>query len=170
MKIIGIFDKGLKVFYLYLSIVGLFSFSLFLAEEACQAGMFANFSCSDTHRYDLMKKNIEQISKISKHMVLINKVLLFLQPIQWLAYSDFIEATDLYVESIQAEIFASDPGLYLNETVTFNFYWKSAKKTKTGYVLKAGRLSLVSKDKTINPIRVTGTITQQSSNTYRILL
>jgi hypothetical protein len=170
MKAIGIFDKGLKFFYLYLSIVGIFSFSCFIFEEANQTLMFANFSCSDTHRYDLMKKNIERMAEINDHLALINKVLLCLQPIQWLAYSDFIDATQQYIESIQAEIFASDPGLYLNETVTFNFYWKSAKKTKTGYVLKAGRLSLVSKDKTINPIRVTGTITQQSSNTYRILL
>jgi len=161
---IGLFDKGLKFFYLYLSIVGLFSFSCFICEEALQALMFANFSCSDSNRYDLTKKNIERMSKINNHLLYTNKLLLILQPIQYLAYSDYIEATNSYISSIKAEVLANDPSLYLGEHLDIHFYYKHITKKTDHYLLSNGKISIkVSTLPEQTSIRVSGRLRKDKS-------
>ena len=135
----SVLDDFLKWFYLYLGIIGLVSFSLFIMEEAIQSCQFANFSCSDTYRYDLIKKNIERISKINKHLKVLTVTLMWMQPFQWWAYQDYGDATDNYVASLQAEVLANDPGLYVGQEIDIDFYWKSVIKREK-YILSAGKL------------------------------
>ena len=159
---------AIKYFYLYLSLIGLLSFSLFIMEEACQSLQFANFSCSDTRRYDLMKLNIERIETINNHIKILNRYLMWLQPIQWWGYYDYSKNLDLYVKSLQAEILANDPGLYVDQQVSIWFYYKSISKYQDLIKLSAGKMFyLTDTQPDKNPIHITGII-KKINNGYLI--
>ena len=160
----------LKAFYLYLSIIGLVSFSLFIMEEAIQSIQFANFSCGDTRRYDLMRSNIEQIAEINSHMRTLNKILRLIQPIQWWAYRDYSDNIDLYVQSMQAEILANQPEVYVDTYVDIWFYWKTIESQPNGSFLLKHRDIIVPIDKIPQekPTRVSGFLMREK-NKYIIL-
>ncbi len=160
-RVVQYFNNFLKIFYFYLAAVSLITFSLFICEEAIQGLMFANFSCSDTYRYDLIKKNIEKMKEINHHLKKMNIILQFLQPFQWWAYKDFGEATDRYIESLQAEVLANDPGLYINRIVTIQFYWRKCTEENGKFLLRNGKMSVWVKEKPIEKtIIVTGVMTK----------
>ena len=134
-------------------------------EESIQSIQFANFSCSDTRRFDLMKLNIERIEKINKHIRIINKYLMWMQPIQKWAYADYADATDQYVASMQAEILASDPGLYVGEKIAIWFYWKSIQTAETGILLKAGKIHInLPAQPQKNPVWIEGILERDNNN------
>jgi hypothetical protein len=164
-------SSALKIFYLYLSVIGIFSFSLFICEESIQMNTFANFSCTDTNRYDLVKKNIDQITVICGHMRWINKILMCMQPFQWLAYEDYIESSETYVESMQAAVLAHDPGLYEGEKLGFEFYYKDVFQTSESnhkYTIRSGKLEVSMDEIPKNPVWVEGVITQKKPNRWII--
>ena len=161
----------LKYFYLYLSIIGLISFSCFICQEAIQIVTFANFSCSDTRRYDLLKKNIEKIAEINDHLRALNAVLLIMQPFQYIAYSDYCNGTQSYIETLQAEVLANDPGLYAGEQISIDFYYKSLISDQRGFVIKSGKLLCILATKPQgNPVRITGVVRRISANLAEIVI
>ena len=89
---------------------------------------------------DLIKINIQTIERISSHIKLINRALMWLQPFQMWAYEDYTCATNLYVQSLQAEVLARDPGLYVGEQVDILFYYKQISKKHDLFVLSNGKL------------------------------
>jgi len=142
-KITKKINMSLKFFYLYLSIVGIFGFSCFILEESLQQLTFANFQCKSSGRYDLLKLNIEKMAEINGHLRLTNKVLIGLQPFQWLAYADYVKATEAYIKTTRATVLAKDPGLYVGEEMgDLLFYYKGVSRSESrGTVLRAGCLS-----------------------------
>jgi len=165
-------EKLLKLFYLYLSIVGLFSFSLFIQEESAQQITFSNFVNSDTHRYDLMLQNNIKLNKIADSMSIINKCFLWMQPFQCVAYGDYIESIRLYTQSIQALILAKDPGLFVNYKypIDFKFYYQEVSYSNQNIRLKSGKLFIDLPDRpNHNPIDINQARLQQiSQNLYEI--
>jgi len=130
-RIAPVLSGVLKAFYLYLGIVGLFSFSLFIMEEAIQMLSFANFSTTDTHQWGQTKANVEQIERVIGHMEAINSVFVALQPIQWWAYRDYINASKNYAESLHLEVLANEPSLYIGEKRLYRFYWNRATQRRS---------------------------------------
>jgi len=111
----------LQAMLAYLTIIGVISFSLFIGQEACQMTSFGNFSASDTRRSDLMKQNLSTMSSILNGMVWINKPLIVLNPFQFWAYESYIKATRNYITTLEAEIFANEPILFIGEQVSTTF-------------------------------------------------
>jgi len=141
----SVFENGkafLSVFYLYLAVIGLFGFALFICEEAIQSIQFANFSCKDSGRYDMMKKNLESIDSINKTIKILNRYLMWMNPIQQWAYADYALATDRYLETMHTLVMARDPGLYLGEEITIPFYYKSKREYADRVRLSYGLLSV----------------------------
>jgi len=133
----------MKMFFLYLSIIGLFSFSLFIAQEGIQMMSFGAFSCKDTGRWDLIKKNNDKINHILDHMTIINTWLMWMQPFQYIAYGDYITATRAYVEAQEALVLAHDPGLYEGDEISIDFYYRTATQDKSRpniWKLQSGKL------------------------------
>ena len=159
---------AMKIFFLYLSIIGLFGFSIFILEESAQTVTFSNFVNKDTGRYDLIKKNNDKINKIIDHMVLINTYFMWMQPFQCISYADYIIATRAYVEAQEALVLAHDPGLYEGESVSLDFYYKTATQDRSRpniWSLQSGKLvvfvdTLPSK----KTIQISGIVTRLSIN------
>jgi len=105
----------------YLTIIGVISFSLFLFEESAQMLSFANFSASDTKRYDLMKTNLNIMSDIMDTAESMNRLLYILNPFQHKAYSAYVLATRAYISTLEGEILANAPELYINEKISMTF-------------------------------------------------
>lgn len=169
-KRIDILKRILKGFYIYLAIVGIFSFSLFIMEESCQTITFATFSAKDANRYDIIKSNYELMANINSHMRILNKALIFLQPITMFAYSDFSRATDQYIATMKAVCIARDPGLYVGERITINFQYKKATRQPDKTVkLLSNKIVILVKDMPIdNPVKITGVMALGKSNKFVI--
>ena len=105
----------------YLTIIGVVSFSLFLFEESAQMLSFANFSASDTKRYDLMKTNLNIMSDIMDTAESMNRLLYVLNPFQYKAYKAYVIATRAYISTLEGEILANAPELYINEKISMAF-------------------------------------------------
>ena len=105
----------------YLTIIGVISFSLFLFEESAQMLSFANFSASDTKRYDLMKTNLNIMSDIMDTAESMNRLLYILNPFQHKAYKAYVLATRAYISTLEGEILANAPELYINEKISMAF-------------------------------------------------
>jgi len=158
--------KWLKIAVLYLSIVGIISGSCFIIEEAIQTAIFANFSATDTHRYDLVLKNINQIETINKRLRLINSILMVIQPIAWFGYESFCSSTDLYVETLEAEIMAFEPDLLIGRDVSIRFKYTRLKSINKDLVWAVGpKIKVMIRRDQIPQNRViemTGRVTTQS--------
>ena len=111
----------LKMFYFYLSFVGIFGFSLFIAEESIQTIVFGSFAAQTAHRYDLLKTNIEAIEGITKTSRTINTWCMWINPFQYWSYGAFLDGSELYVTSVKALILANAPELYINEKISMAF-------------------------------------------------
>jgi len=118
-------NKGLKIALLYLSVVGLISGTCFIIEESIQTSIFANFSATDTNRYDLVLKNLNQIERVNYRLRVINWALLVIQPIAWFGYDSFSDSTDLYIDTLEAEILAHEPRLLEGREVDIRFRYTS---------------------------------------------
>jgi len=163
-------ERLLKWFFLYISIIGLFGFSLFILEESVQLVTFSNFACKDANRYDLIKKNNHKIEQILGHMRVINTYLMWMQPFQWVAYDDYINATESYVEAMQGLVLANDPGLYQDEEISIDFYYRTASQSTPGvWELRAGRLvEFRSELPDRNPIRLSGRVVSIKPNLWGV--
>lgn len=139
-KILGF----VKVFYFYLAFVGIFGFSLFIAEEAMQVCMWGNFAAQDAGRYDLIKNNIETIGKTNEIFQKINDSCMWINPFQYWGYGAWSDGTDAYVASMQGLILAKEPSLYTSERISMNFKWDSYKRGKNGfYVAVNGKVKVI---------------------------
>jgi len=162
-------DTALKLLFAYISIVGLVGFSLFIMEESCQQITFGCFSTTDVGQWGQTKRNIEAMERIVSNMEAINAVFIALQPIQWWAYQDYINASKNYIESLHLTILANEPGLYLGEERHWCFYWKSAYQRDDMWVLKNGRiLTRTTEPPRGKEIELTGVLESIGSNLYEL--
>jgi hypothetical protein len=77
-------------------------------------------------------------------MVWINKPLIILNPFQYWAYESYIKATRNYVSTLQAEIFANQPILFIGEPVDSVFTYQTYHPAKNGlYVAVNKRVRVV---------------------------
>jgi len=162
--------KLLRLLYLYLSILGVFSFSAFIIEESIQMLTFSMFVVKDTQRWDIALQNINLMRKSNKHLDWIVRYTLWLNPLQQIAYKDFVMATNGYLDSQTALVLANDPGLFKDIPVAFKFYYRSITQDQESYILKTGKLFVRVKTKPIeNPIEISGFIIKTKIGDFECL-
>lgn len=161
--------KILKFFYFYVAFIGLFTFSTFIMEESLQMLTFSQFTNAKTERWDIAKDNLDKMVKINNHLKFLNIWFLWVQPFQFVSYTDFADATDGYIESQRALILANDPGLYAGSCVVVKFYYRQVIQSSDGVTLKAGKLQYktASLPKS-NPVNITGNLIKITENLYEI--
>jgi len=143
---LGRLTDFLKIIALYLAFAGVFGFTIFIMEEGIQLLSFANFSASDTRSYYLMKENLELMRSINGTLKTVNKYFLWLVPPQQVGYDKYAQATDQYIKTLEAEIMANEPGLYINQYVSIRFKYDSYTAAKNGlYVATNKRVKVILK-------------------------
>ena len=124
---------------LYLAVAGAAGFAAFICEEAIQMLAFANFAAEDAGRCDLVRDNTDLAGRINGALKLIVNGLLWINPPQFLAYRQFVKATEAYVITQHARCAARDPALYEGRIVTLRLNWTRLRKTSEGFEITAGR-------------------------------
>jgi hypothetical protein len=122
----------LRGFYVYLAFVGIFAFSLFIAQEATQIVIWANFNGLSEKRYNLVKANLDFLEDINNTGKFINKYFMWINPVQKWSYNAFHRGTDQYINTIQAAVLAHEPALYADQAITFEFKYTSSSRLESG--------------------------------------
>ena len=128
----------------YISMVGIITFSLFILEESIQMATFGTWPASDARDWQLVKHGLDVISTANRTMKIINYSIGWIQPLAFLSYQSYGKATDYYIESMKAKIFAHDPSVMVGERVTVEIDMTGGKVTQSeeGWLLQPRRKSI----------------------------
>ena len=155
----------LSFFAIYLSIAGLSSFSMFIIEESYQTVMFGTWQAVSAQDWPLVKKGAVLMKGINKSLKVVNYSTGWINPLSFLSYYDYILASDYYVDALNANIFANDPGLFAGEVVSFKFSPDEIENRAADQVVLRNRNIEVITDVPPPdglPLRVTGRITRSN--------
>jgi hypothetical protein len=104
----------LQAFYIYLSIAGLLSFSLFILEESFQTVMFSTWQAKDTQSIDLLVKAYKYQDKIYKSLKLWAKIAFYINPLAGYVYDIYADSADIYNKALLDYILQINPKKLLN--------------------------------------------------------
>jgi hypothetical protein len=115
------FNFRLKWLAVYMSIVGLVTFPLFIHEEALQTIMFGTWQAAAADRYDIIANGANMMEKINRSMKTINYVFGWVNPLSFMSYGAYGNATDFYIEASRAKIMRKAPHLVTGVEVRVDF-------------------------------------------------
>jgi hypothetical protein len=157
------FKMFISGFAIYMSIAGLSSFSMFIIEEAFQTTMFGTWQAVSCQDWPLVKKGSDVMTGINKGLKVVVYTTGWINPLSFLSYYDYTLASDYYVEALNANIFANDPGLFHGQVVSFKFNPEEVENQADGQVVLRNRnievMTTVTPPDGL-PLRVTGRITR----------
>lgn len=153
----------LSVLAVYISATGLVTFSLFITEESIQTSMFGTWQAISANDWSAAMLGYDCIRSANGLLKTVNNSLGWIQPLSFLAYRSYGNATDAYVRGLEARIFANAPELFENRTVTVSFVPREVHETSDGFVHVNRRIAFVSKQKRPSgaPIEITGVVSLQ---------
>lgn len=135
----------LSAFAIYISISGLVTFSLFIVEESIQTAMFASWPAQDAKDWHTVKFASERIKEANQLLRAINFSLGWIQPLAFLAYNSYARSTDVYINGMEAKIFANAPELFAGERVTITFFPQEVQQIAKGFLHINRNVCLISK-------------------------
>ena len=132
------FKTYLRIFFTYITIVGIVHFTNFIHEEAIQTAIWGTWPAQDAKQWHLVKDGITVIKSINTSLKIVNYSLGWIQPLAMLGYYQFSKSTDYYIESLNAKTFANAPDLYIGEHVKFVFYPQEIRNNELAVNRKIG--------------------------------
>lgn len=144
MRLLRWWKKTLSALVLYLSVVGLVTFTLFILEESIQMATFGSWPAQQAKDWRTALAACDQIRTVNRILKVINYSVGWIQPLAFLSYWAYARSTDIYIAGLEAKIFANAPELFAGRTVTFTFVPCSQEKTPSGFLSRNGRISVFS--------------------------
>lgn len=136
--------KILSILLMYITVVGIVTFSLFIHEEAVQMVMFGTWPAKNAKQWDIVKEGIDIMGSINTSSRWINRIAGWIQPLAFLSYRQFNRATDFYIKALESEAFANAPHLFVGETMEVSLFVKTFQKDETGkFVVQSGALPII---------------------------
>jgi len=132
IKLLTKFSNGFKWLAVYMSLVGLVTFPLFIHEEAIQTTMFGTWQAGPSDRYDIVLDGIKIMEKINTSMKTINYVGGWINPLSFLSYRAYGEATDSYIEASKAKVMSKAPHLLVGSKARVEFIPKRIERLEDG--------------------------------------
>jgi hypothetical protein len=126
-----------KLFAAYIAVAGLFTFSMFILEEAFQTVMFGTWPAVDSGDWKLAKHGADTMEKVNWWLKGTTYVTGWVQPFALIAYGNYGRAGDYYIAGLRAKIFANQPGVFDGEEMEFAFEPIEVEPAAEGYWLKA---------------------------------
>jgi hypothetical protein len=143
--------KGLKMvltaFLAFITLFGLIGFSLFILEESSQVLMFSSWQAIDAHRWDIVLEGVDLMIATNDMLKGINKYVGWINPLSFLSYGAYGEATDTYIKALMSRILANDPGLFVGRKVGFTFKPQRTENLSNGSYMHVNRnLSVITQN------------------------
>ena len=125
-------SNGFKWLAVYMSLVGLITFPLFIHEEAIQTTMFGTWQAGPADRWDIVLDGTNIMENINTSMKIINWVGGWINPLSFLSYRAYGQATDSYIEASRAKIMAKAPHLMVGSKVSTEIIPKKIERLGDG--------------------------------------
>jgi hypothetical protein len=135
----------LSVFAIYISVTGLVTFSLFILEESIQTAMFGTWPAQDAKDWQVVKSGCERIRDANWALKTINYCLGWIQPLAFVAYRSYGKSTDIYIQGLEAKIFANAPELFVGREMTFAFTPEVKREDHDRYLHTNRNITFISK-------------------------
>ncbi len=157
----------LSAFALYLSLSGLVTFSLFLLEESIQTAMFGTWPAQDAKDWITAKSGLSAITAATKALNTMNNALGWVQPLAWVAYHAYGRSSQVYIDGLQAKIFANAPELFDGETISVTFTPQAVTFSDGSYQCTNRAITVLSKSPCAPSVsfRMTGRVSVASGVT-----
>ena len=159
----------LWVFGLYLGVAGSITFTLFIHEEAIQTATWGTWPAADVKDWKTVRAGIATIRSINRSMKTINYICGWIQPLAFISYRKYGQATDYYIEGITSKVFANAPELYIGEEIEFNFRPNRSERLADGNcAYRFGKITVAAECKTRlnNIMSVKGTVTEKNGRLF----
>jgi len=127
---------ALKIFFAYITLCGLAMFPCFIAEEAIQVAVWGTWPAQDAKDWDLVMQGCNIVDNINTTLKIINYSIGWIQPLAFFSYKAYSNATDYYIESLKAKIFAHSPESLIGQTLTVTINLRGATIKDSLYHLK----------------------------------
>jgi len=118
----------------FLLILGIWTFPLFICNEATRVAVWATWQADNSELY-ILQEGIDVIRAINKTSKLINYSGGWLHPISFQGYRAFTHATDYWLLTAESRILSHDPKLMDGRTVQFMFRPRTIESTTEGVLL-----------------------------------
>jgi len=113
--------KALTWVLVYVTIVGLVTFTLFIFEESIQMATFGTWPAQDAKNWELVLEGMDVIESINLGMKTVNYLVGWIQPLAFFSYRAYAKSTDYYVKGVKAKIFAYAPSTFDGRLHSFHF-------------------------------------------------
>jgi hypothetical protein len=137
----------LSVLAVYISVTGLVTFSLFIVEESIQTAMFGTWQAIDAKDWRIVMFGADRIRDANQLLISVNYSFGWIQPLSFFAYRAYGQATDAYLQGLEAKIFANAPELFEGRKITASFTPREVSQTPDGYAHVNHRVCYLSKEK-----------------------
>ena len=126
----------------FLAVLGIFTFPLFILEEASQIAIWGTWQAEKSDMI-ILKEGIGVVENINQTMKTINTCGGWLHPLSFLSYRGYCSSLDYWIRASKAKVLANDPKLMDGETVTIQFRPKTIEITQAGAVMKNGEIVVI---------------------------
>jgi hypothetical protein len=124
----------LRLATMFLAVLGIFTFPLFICNEATRVAVWATWQADNTELY-ILKEGVDVIRAINGTSKGINYTGGWLHPISFQGYRAFTKATDYWLLTAESRILSHDPKLMDGSTVTVMFRPRTIESTTDGVLL-----------------------------------
>lgn len=145
--------KVLKILLLYISVVGIITFSLFILEESFQTIMFGTWAAQDAGDWQTVKDGLTLMKSVNTTAIYLNNFVGWIQPLAFLSYKAYSKSANYYIAALQSKILAHAPELFINEQITFYFTPTKQTRLKSGEIrASSGKIYVYLPSQRINTI------------------
>lgn len=120
----------LTILALYITVVGIVTFSNFILEESIQMTTFGTWPAKTAQNWELVLEGCDLITKINFTMKIINYSVGWIQPLAFLSYRAYAQGTDYYVKALKSQAFANAPEVFVGRKVKFIFTPREIRQEK----------------------------------------
>ena len=128
----SLFEKFFNGLKWYLAFCGLITFSMFILEESLQTTTFGIWPAKNAKAWANVKRGLDLMDKINTTLKIINYSVGWIQPLAFISYGAYTEASDSFINGSIAEVLANEPELYLNCKVAVDFVPKKIESLEDG--------------------------------------
>jgi hypothetical protein len=132
------FEKFIGYFKWYLALAGLITFSMFILEESLQTTTFGIWPAKNAKAWANVKRGLDLMDNINTTLKVINYSVGWFQPLAFISYRAYSEASDSFIEGSIAEVLANEPDLYVNCKVRVELVVKKIESLQDGTWLAIG--------------------------------
>lgn len=153
--------RGSKLM-IFLSLLGAITFTLFILEESSQVVIFGTWPARSTRDFEHLLRGAELLSSINRAIRYVNYSIGWIQPLSFISYWKYSQALSYYTESLNKEILANSPELFIGKKVEITFTPQRIIKEGAKFRLINGRICVISSTlpKT-RTIKITGTLRKE---------